>query len=66
MFMNIFLVYDWLSEIWGNERKCNDVDDDDDVAQHTIRILEKLSKRSGVKSGVPSSMNERSVKYMPK
>lgn len=32
----------------------------------TIRILEKFSKPSGVKSGVPSSMNDKSVRYMPK
>lgn len=31
-----------------------------------MRILEKLSSPSGVKSGVPSSMNDKSVKYMPK
>lgn len=32
----------------------------------TIRILEKFSKPSAVKSGVPSSMNDKSVRYMPK
>lgn len=32
----------------------------------TIRILEKLSSPSGVKSGVPSSMKDRSVRYMPR
>jgi hypothetical protein len=32
----------------------------------TIRILLKFSKPSGVKSGVPSSMNDKSVKYIPK
>lgn len=32
----------------------------------TILILEKLSKPSSVKSGVPSSMNDRSVRYMPR
>lgn len=34
--------------------------------EHTIRILEKFNNRSGVKSGVPSSMNDKSVRYMPK
>lgn len=33
---------------------------------HTIRIFEKFNKPSGVKSGVPSSINDKSVKYMPK
>lgn len=33
---------------------------------HTIRILEKFNKPSGVKSGVPSSINDKSVRYMPK
>lgn len=32
----------------------------------TIRILEKFSNPSAVKSGVPSSMNDKSVRYMPK
>lgn len=31
-----------------------------------IRILEKFSRASGVKSGVPSSMKLKSVKYMPR
>ena len=34
--------------------------------QITILILEKLSKPSSVKSGVPSSMNDKSVRYMPR
>lgn len=33
---------------------------------HTILILEKFSRPSGVKSGVPSSINDKSVRYMPK
>lgn len=32
----------------------------------TILILEKLSRPSGVKSFVPSSMKDKSVRYMPK
>lgn len=32
----------------------------------TIRIFEKFSKPSGVKSGVPSSMNDKSVRYIPR
>lgn len=32
----------------------------------TILILEKLSNPSGVKSGVPSSMKLKSVRYMPR
>jgi len=32
----------------------------------TILILEKLRSPSSVKLGVPSSMNERSVRYMPR
>ena len=32
----------------------------------TIRILEKFSSRSGVKSGVPSSMKDKSVRYIPR
>lgn len=33
---------------------------------HTIRILEKFNKPSGVKSGVPSSIKDKSVRYMPR
>lgn len=32
----------------------------------TILILEKLTRPSSVKFGVPSSMNARSVRYMPR
>lgn len=32
----------------------------------TIRILEKLSRPSSVKFGVPSSINDRSVRYIPR
>lgn len=32
----------------------------------TILILEKLTNPSSVKFGVPSSMNAKSVRYMPK
>jgi hypothetical protein len=32
----------------------------------TILILEKLRSPSSVKLGVPSSINERSVRYMPR
>ena len=32
----------------------------------TILILEKLNRPSSVKFGVPSSMNARSVRYMPR
>lgn len=37
--------------------KCNKI---------TILILEKFSNRSCVKSGVPSSINDKSVKYIPR
>ena len=33
---------------------------------HTILILEKFNKPSSVKFGVPSSMKDKSVKYIPK
>lgn len=36
------------------------------VANITIRILEKFSKPSWVKFGVPSSIKDRSVKYRPR
>lgn len=36
------------------------------IYELTIRILEKFNKPSGVKSGVPSSMNDKSVKYIPR
>lgn len=39
-------------------------DNQDEIT--TILILEKLSKPSSVKSGVPSSMNDKSVRYMPR
>lgn len=32
----------------------------------TIRIFEKFNKASGVKSGVPSSINDKSVRYIPR
>lgn len=34
--------------------------------QLTILILEKFNSPSGVKSGVPSSINDKSVKYIPR
>lgn len=32
----------------------------------TIRIFEKFNKPSGVKSGVPSSIKDKSVRYIPR
>lgn len=36
------------------------------ITIHTILIFEKFNNPSGVKSGVPSSMNDKSVRYIPK